>query len=107
MRLSRIAIQELCLKAKVLMFRTVEKYNLKIINPHLAKEWHSVKNGNLSPQNVMPGSQKKAWWTCRKGHEWQARISHRSKGAGCPYCSGRKADINTCLPPTNPSLAPE
>ena len=31
---------------------------------------------------------KRVWWTCECGHEWEAKISNRSNGNGCPYCSG-------------------
>jgi hypothetical protein len=31
-------------------------YNLQLINPGLAKEWHPTKNGSLTPANVTPGS---------------------------------------------------
>ena len=65
--------------------------DLATINPELAAEWHPTKNGNLTPNMVTSGSNKKAWWKCRNGHEWQTNIVNRSSGSGCPYCSGRKA----------------
>ena len=39
----------------------------------------------------MPNSDKKVWWKCKNGHEWQAMIGNRHRGNGCPYCSGRYA----------------
>ena len=60
--------------------------DLQTVIPDLASEWHATKNGNLKPCDVTKGSNKKVWWMCSKGHEWQACICHRSKGAGCPYC---------------------
>jgi len=56
----------------------------------------------------MPNSNKKAWWKCKKGHEWQATINSRNNGIGCPYCAGKKVlpgynDLAT----TNPELALE
>jgi len=47
-------------------------YNLKVFNPGLAAQWNPVKNGDLTPGAVTPGSGKKVWWLCEKGHEWQA-----------------------------------
>jgi len=44
-----------------------EKYNLLVVNPALAEEWHT-KNGDLTPCNVTPGANKKVWWKCSKGH---------------------------------------
>ena len=64
--------------------------DLATINPKLAKEWHPTKNNGLTPEQVMPGSNKKVWWKCKNGHEWQATISSRNSGRGCPYCSGQK-----------------
>ena len=55
--------------------------------PDLMKEWHPTKNDNLDPTKVLPGSGKKAWWICKEGHEWQAEISSRNKGACCPRCA--------------------
>lgn len=81
---------------------------LAVVNPKLAAEWHPTKNGSLTPDMVTKGSNKKVWWKCGQGHEWQAQINKRSSGRGCPYCSGRKVlkgfnDLAT----TNPQLAAE
>ena len=77
------------------------------INPILSKEWHPSKNGDLHPGNVSPHSNKTVWWKCDKGddHEWEAPISNRSKGRGCPVCSGRKVVLSNCLATTHPELA--
>lgn len=40
---------------------------------------------------MAPGSHKKVWWKCSKGHEWKSSISNRIKGNSCPFCSGRNA----------------
>lgn len=64
--------------------------SLAAINPQLASEWHPTKNGSLLPEYVSIRSNKKAWWQCKNGHEWQAVINSRSTGIGCPYCSGQK-----------------
>ena len=58
--------------------------------PTLAKEWHPTKNGALTPKDVVPGSRRKVWWICPKGHEYQAMISSRAQGSGCPVCAGKK-----------------
>ena len=87
--------------------RPTKKYNLRAINPKLAKAWHPVKNGNLTPRDVTPGSNKKVWWKCKKGHEWDALIRSRNRGSGCPYCTGKKVCIDNCLQTRNPNLAKE
>lgn len=60
--------------------------------PDLAAEWNDKKNGTLTPQMVTIGSNRKVWWKCSLGHEWEAAVSSRARKAyGCPYCAGRKA----------------
>ncbi|WP_255261530.1 zinc-ribbon domain-containing protein [Bacillus pseudomycoides] len=80
---------------------------LATLNPELAKEWHLIKNGELTPYDVMRSSNKKAWWKCEKGHEWEASPWNRHKGRGCPYCSNKKVCIDNCLATLNPEIAKE
>ena len=82
--------------------------DLQTVNPILSNDWNYEKNNRLTPADVLPNSNKKVWWRCSKGHEWQAVICNRNKGAGCPYCSGRLADEGkTDLQTINPSLSKE
>ncbi len=75
-------------------------------NPELAAEWHPTKNGDLTPHDVTPGSSRKVWWRCGKGHEWCTTVDKRTNGCGCPYCSGRKAVSGfNDLASRNPKLA--
>lgn len=57
--------------------------------PRLAKEWHPTKNENKRPEDYTKGSNKKVWWKCEKGHEWQAVIYSRASGNNCPYCGNQ------------------
>ena len=65
------------------------------MNPKLAKEWHPKKNGNLTPKDVTPGSEKKVWWRCgkNKNHEWEAIIYSRNNGNGCPSCFSQTSEL--------------
>ena len=84
------------------------KNDLQTVNPALAKEWNYDKNNGLTPTDVLPSSNKKVWWKCGKGHEWQAMIRSRNDGRGCPYCSGRHAvNGKNDLQTVNPVLATE
>ena len=57
---------------------------LATLNSDLAKEWHPIKNGGLTPNNVTTGSGKKVWWKCSIcGREWEAKIYTRNNGHGC------------------------
>ena len=59
-------------------------YNLTVLYPELAKEWHPTRNGDLTPEEVTPGSDRKVWWRCSQGHEWESTIGSRTRGTGCP-----------------------
>lgn len=36
--------------------------------PVIASQWHPTLNGSFTPQQVTPGSSRKAWWLCENGH---------------------------------------
>jgi superfamily II DNA or RNA helicase len=74
--------------------------------PHLAKEWHPTKNGDLHPNQVFGGGKKKYWWKCNKeaDHEWEASIQKRADGQGCSICRGLKVVSSNCLANTHPEL---
>ena len=66
-------------------------------NPKLATEWNYEKNGDLLPTHVFPSTNKKVWWKCVLGHEWEATINSRNNGRGCPFCSGRNYPKIHCI----------
>lgn len=77
--------------------------DLQTTNPTLAMEWDVVKNGDLRPDSVAANDNRKAWWICGRGHSWQAVISSRNSGRGCPFCGHRKVmrgfnDLLTVVP---------
>ena len=61
--------------------------DLATTKPTLLRDWNYEKNGSLKPTDVKAGTNKKVWWKCVKGHEWQASINDRSQGNGCPLCN--------------------
>ncbi len=86
--------------------------SLRNTHPNLAKEWHPDKNGDSSPDNVLPGTHKKFWWRCLTcDNEWQAQCWSRARGAGCPYCGGTNnslhSDGRNSMRKTNPHLSDE
>jgi len=87
--------------------RATKERCLSVVNRQLACQWHPTKNGTLTPKDVAPASRKKVWWRCRQGHEWEAKISNRSIGRGCPYCAGKKATKENSLATVRPLLAKE
>jgi hypothetical protein len=84
-----------------------KEYNLALLYPDIAKEWHPTKNGDLIPEKITPGSNKKLWWQCKKGHEWLAIINYRKNGDGCPYCSNKKVGYGNDLQSKFPEIAKE
>ena len=64
--------------------------DLATLYPDLARQWHPVRNGDLRPDQVLPGSHRSVWWRCERGHEWQAKIKSRTAGSGCPICANRE-----------------
>lgn len=63
--------------------------DLLTVNPVLAAEWDYGKNGDSHPDCIAAYTHKKVWWRCDKGHSWQAAVSNRSNGNGCPYCTNQ------------------
>lgn len=94
----RIQIYELFIKNR-------KNHSLYEQYPDVASEWHTEKNGYIRTEYVMSNSNRKFWWICDKGHEWQATVASRTSGRGCPICSGRKVlpGYNDFLT-TNPEL---
>ncbi len=82
--------------------------DLETLFPEIAKTWNYIKNGNILPSQVASQSNKKYWWICSKGHEWESSVHNRVKGRGCPFCAGQKVlkgynDLTTL----NPKIAEE
>ena len=77
-------------------------------HPNFKKEWNYTKNVNLDPEKLKAGSNKKVWWKCDKGHEWEALINDRTSKKGCPYCSGHRVLIGyNDLATIKPDIAKE
>ena len=89
------------------------RYNMKVKlidnNIQLAKEWHPTKNLPLKVESVYAYDNKKVWWLCTKGHEFQGVIRQRNNSnSSCPYCTHQKVlKGETDLETVNPFLAKE
>jgi len=65
--------------------RVLIGYNdLAFTNPELAKEAYG-----WDPKTVTAGSNKKVKWRCNRDHVYVTEPHRRTKGLGCPYCSGQ------------------
>ena len=65
--------------------------------PALLNEWDYEKNQNLDPLTIRSGSDKRVWWKCVEGHEWNTRIVSRTgeKKTNCPICSKKSGSVKT------------
>ena len=96
--------------------------DLATTNPSLAGEWDYKLNIGLTPSDVTANSGKNVWWHLqydipndymvenlrgkRVDFRWQAAVSDRNNGNGCPFLAGKAVwpgfnDLRT----TNPELA--
>ena len=83
---------------------------LSIKNPEVAAEWHPTKNGNLMPNDVTCKNGKIFWWLCSKDdckYEWDAPVYSRTRGHGCPGCSGQTVTDKNRLSIIYPEVADE
>ena len=75
--------------------------------PDVAAQWHPTENGDRTPDQVVAGPHKKVWWKCDKGpdHDWEATLSSRTSGTGCPYCAGQRVSVTNSLAKLFPDIA--
>ena len=66
--------------------------NLSTNHPEIGAEWHPSKNDQLKPEDITLASNKKVWWLCPKGHEYDMAINNRTakRRSGCPFCAGKR-----------------
>jgi len=84
--------------------------SLATLFPEVAAGWHPTKNGDLTPADVVAGSNRKFWWKCpvADDHEWPATGANRTRlGHGCPCCAGKRLSVTNRLDTQFPELAAE
>lgn len=64
--------------------------DLASLEPQVAAQWDTERNGALRPDQVTVGSGKRVWWRCEEGHVWKAKVYSRTgkMRTGCPVCAG-------------------
>lgn len=83
---------------------------LDVLFPWLAEQWHPTRNGELTPHQVVAGSNTDRWWQCpvAPDHVWEASPQHRSRaepGRGCPFCRGLRPSVTNRLDVLHPDVA--
>ncbi|KAL3153708.1 hypothetical protein ABBQ32_013305 [Trebouxia sp. C0010 RCD-2024] len=84
--------------------------DLSLLEPALKKQWDHAANAWLGNIVVKPYSNKKVSWICDQCpdghvHSWSAAVSTRSKGLGCPQCSGHQVCQHNSLATKAPLVA--
>lgn len=91
--------------------RACKSNSITQTHPEIARQWHPSLNNNLTPENVVSGSDKKVWWQCsiQPNHVWKTTVNERTglNKTGCPYCSGRAVEDSTSLQYKYPEIAAE
>ena len=67
--------------------------DLPTTRPDLMEEWSELND--IDPTTISERSTRMVWWECKTcGYEWQAAISSRTRGTGCPECAKKKRKKN-------------
>lgn len=77
----------------------IKERSLEVKSPELKEIWNYEKNEG-TPKDYFWSSNKKVWWKCSKGHEWQMVLNkiHRIKSENkCPYCRNVKLSKDNSL----------
>lgn len=64
----------------------LKERSIVVTHPQVATEWDYNKNGNLLPEHVTFGNNRKVWFICKYGHEYRRSINARTSANGCPDC---------------------
>lgn len=87
--------------------------DLKTRYPKLAQQWHPTKNGNLTPEKLLPKDKRIIYWQCQHGHEFSYSTPYFIRLNGeCPTCKKTLSNFNPELaaqwhPTKNGDLTPD
>lgn len=72
--------------------------------PELIEYWHENNNRSIFEVNIHNTEKYRMYCKKDKRHIYTATPSKLSQGRGCPYCSGQKPHLTTCVLTTNSNL---
>ena len=83
---------------------------ISLLREELQGQWHEKLNRHLGHVLIKPYSHRKVWWSCDQcpegfPHVWEAAVSKRSQGTGCPFCSGNAICQHNTLAQKAPEAA--
>ena len=84
--------------------------NISMLADALQKQWHDRRNMHLGNILIRPASNRKVWWSCDRcpdsfPHIWEATVNARTRGRGCPFCSGNAVCQHNTLARQAPEVA--
>lgn len=78
--------------------------SLGSLHPAIASQLHPELSA-VDPLTIHPGSNKRLWWRCSAGHEFQAPVVSRVRYQAYAKCQGRQASDTNNLQVTHPEVA--
>lgn len=81
--------------AKDKRLEAVAKKGLSLFDEHplLMEEWDLIKN-KINPNEITSGSNYMAYWECKFGHKWIAKVYNRTGNeSGCPDCKANTSKL--------------
>ena len=80
--------------------------SIATVRPDLATDLHPARNGGLDLLTIGIASGRSLWWRCGTcAHEWEAIVSSRAAGTGCPACWSRRRRSTFSVVPAERSIA--
>ena len=84
--------------------------SISLLAKGLQSQWHVQRNLHLGNISIKPGSNRKVWWSCDQcpeglPHVWEAAVYNRTRGKGCPFCSGTAVCQHNTLATKAPQVA--
>ena len=86
--------------------------DISLLSPVLQRQWDHARNAHLGQMLIKPHSHKKVWWSCVQcpdghPHAWEARLTDRSHGSSCPFCTSKRVCPHSSLATKHPDIAME
>ena len=83
---------------------------ISLLAPELQEQWDHAANAHFGNIVIRPQSNRQVMWKCHQCpdghlHQWRAPVDRRTKGSGCPQCTGKKVCKHSSLATKVPKIA--
>ncbi|DBA90888.1 TPA: hypothetical protein ACH3X2_004258 [Trebouxia sp. C0005] len=84
--------------------------DISLLTEELQGQWLEESNRHVGHILIRPWSNRKVWWACDQcpdgfPHIWVAAVHDRTRGTGCPFCSGKAVCQHNTLATKAPQVA--